>query len=169
MQCACAVLSSVACPDLPHFSTLCYKQHDFRENIAHTNLFFIVSTTFDVTFLILRRTERDMIKNVYCSSCKVTCYSRHILSLILLTWRIWWAPNNASRWQMGFNLEFKGLKCPMDKLATWMVCQLVISLHIASCAECTSIAGHSSQHNITQHGMLPQHATCTTKLICDYF
>ena len=31
------------------------------------------------------------------------------LTLILLTWRIWWAPNNASRWQMGFNLAFKGL------------------------------------------------------------
>jgi len=26
------------------------------------------------------------------------------LTLILLTWRIWWAPNNASKWQMGFNL-----------------------------------------------------------------
>jgi len=31
------------------------------------------------------------------------------LTLILLTWRIGWAPNNASRWQMGFNLAFKGL------------------------------------------------------------
>jgi hypothetical protein len=31
------------------------------------------------------------------------------LSLILLMWRVWWAPNNASRWQMGFNLVFKGL------------------------------------------------------------
>jgi len=31
------------------------------------------------------------------------------LTLILLTWRIWWASNNASRWQMGFNLAFKGL------------------------------------------------------------
>jgi len=30
-------------------------------------------------------------------------------------------------------------------------------------------AGHSSQHNITQHGMLPQHPTGTTKLISDYF
>jgi len=37
---------------------------------------------------------------------KHTLYS---LTLILLTWRIWWAPNNASRWQMGFNLVFKGL------------------------------------------------------------
>jgi len=33
-----------------------------------------------------------------------------ILTLILLTWRIWWAPNNASKWQMGFNLAFKGLR-----------------------------------------------------------
>ena len=32
------------------------------------------------------------------------------LTLILLTWSIWWAPNNASRWQMGFNSAFKGLK-----------------------------------------------------------
>jgi len=32
-----------------------------------------------------------------------------ILTLILLTWRIWWAPNNASKWQMGFNSLFKGL------------------------------------------------------------
>jgi len=31
------------------------------------------------------------------------------LTLILLTCRIWWAPYNASKWQMGFNLAFKGL------------------------------------------------------------
>ena len=35
---------------------------------------------------------------------------RTILTLILLTWRIWRAPNNASRWEMGFNSAFKGLK-----------------------------------------------------------
>ena len=32
------------------------------------------------------------------------------LTLILQAWIIWWAPNNASRWQMGFNSAFKGLK-----------------------------------------------------------
>ena len=32
-----------------------------------------------------------------------------VLTLILLTWRIWWAPNNASKWQTGFNSMFKGL------------------------------------------------------------
>jgi len=31
------------------------------------------------------------------------------LTLILLMWRIWGASKNASRWQMGFNLAFKGL------------------------------------------------------------
>jgi len=31
------------------------------------------------------------------------------LTLILLTWRIWWAANNASRLQIGFNSAFKGL------------------------------------------------------------
>ena len=31
------------------------------------------------------------------------------LTLILLTRRIWWAHNNASKWQMGFNSAFKGL------------------------------------------------------------
>ena len=32
------------------------------------------------------------------------------LTFILLTWRKWLAPNNASREQMGFNSAFKGLK-----------------------------------------------------------
>jgi hypothetical protein len=32
------------------------------------------------------------------------------LTLILLTWRIGWAPNNARKWQMGFNSAFKALK-----------------------------------------------------------
>jgi len=31
------------------------------------------------------------------------------LTLNQLTWKIWWTPNNASRWQMGFNSAFKGL------------------------------------------------------------
>jgi len=32
-----------------------------------------------------------------------------LLTLNLLKWKIWWAPNNASRWQMGFNSACKGL------------------------------------------------------------
>jgi len=26
-----------------------------------------------------------------------------------LTWKIWWSPNNASKWQIRFNSAFKGL------------------------------------------------------------
>jgi len=31
------------------------------------------------------------------------------LTLILLTWRKWWTPNNSSKWQMGFNSAFNPL------------------------------------------------------------
>jgi len=33
----------------------------------------------------------------------------YFLTLILLTWIIWWSPNNASKWQMEFNSAFKWL------------------------------------------------------------
>jgi hypothetical protein len=36
-------------------------------------------------------------------------YFTFYLTLNPLTWKIWWAPNNASRWKMGFNSAFKGL------------------------------------------------------------
>ena len=29
-------------------------------------------------------------------------------------WNIGWAPNNVSKWQMGFNSAFKGLKVKFD-------------------------------------------------------
>jgi len=46
----------------------------------------------------------------------ISCYHENMLiqkeltlTLILLTWRIRWAPNNASKWQKGFKSAFKGL------------------------------------------------------------
>jgi hypothetical protein len=66
MQCACAILSSVARRAVPYFSTL---SHDFRKKvIEHEMRVLILSEVLSETFLIIRRTERDMIKNVYCSS-----------------------------------------------------------------------------------------------------
>jgi len=47
------------------------------------------------------------------------------LTLILLTWRIWWASNNASKWQMGYNLAFKGLKGCMIKVKLLVLGMLV--------------------------------------------
>jgi len=49
--------------------------------------------------------------------CFTNCFTllNHVrpwieLTLILLTWKIWWASNNASKWHMGFNSVFKGLR-----------------------------------------------------------
>jgi len=38
-----------------------------------------------------------------------TIHYNVLLTLILLTWNIGWATNNARKWQMGFNSAFKGL------------------------------------------------------------
>ena len=38
------------------------------------------------------------------------------LTLVLLTWRKWWAPNNASKQQMGFNSAFKGLNAELNPI-----------------------------------------------------
>jgi len=46
-----------------------------------------------------------------------------ILTLILLTWRIWWAPNNASKWQMGFNSPFKVLKPQIMVFFQFLFCE----------------------------------------------
>jgi hypothetical protein len=40
------------------------------------------------------------------------------LTLILLPWRIWWAPNNASKWKMGYNSTFKGLRGCLSNLSS---------------------------------------------------
>ena len=40
------------------------------------------------------------------------------ITLTLLTWRIWWAPNTASRWHVAFNSAFEGLNCLTLKMKT---------------------------------------------------
>jgi hypothetical protein len=61
----------------------------------------------------------------YSSVFLTYCPAPISLTLILLMWRIWWAPNNASRWHMGFNSAFKGLN---NRLA-WSLLQHCISTH----------------------------------------
>jgi hypothetical protein len=67
-----AILSSVACLVLQYFSTLSHKGNDFlKKVIGHKMCVLVSSTNLYETFLILRRTEGDMIKNAYWSPCKV--------------------------------------------------------------------------------------------------
>jgi len=71
MQSASAIVSSVACASLQYFSTLFDKRHDFQKLLNTKCVFLLSLQLLSETNLILRITERDMIKNVYRSSCKV--------------------------------------------------------------------------------------------------
>jgi len=54
------------------FFTLSHTRHDFRNKFTESKIFVLISLQhLSETFFILRRTERDMMKNVYWSSCKV--------------------------------------------------------------------------------------------------
>ena len=47
--------------------------------------------------------------SVVCCQVDISSLRVNDLTFILLTWRKWLAPNDASREQMGFNSGFKGL------------------------------------------------------------
>jgi len=70
---ACAI-SFVACPAL-HFPTS-HKQHAFRnKKLLNKKRVFRVSLQLSSEIIFtLRRTERDMVENVYWSSSKVELY-----------------------------------------------------------------------------------------------
>jgi len=59
-------------PALIYFPTLSHKRHDFRKTVFENKMCVLIfSTNLFEIFLILRRNERDMIINVYRSSCGV--------------------------------------------------------------------------------------------------
>jgi hypothetical protein len=73
MQCACAILPSVACSALQYYPTLSHKRLDCgkkkvtERNVSSDFLYNICSEIFP----ILRTIERDVIMNVHRSLCKV--------------------------------------------------------------------------------------------------
>jgi len=75
-------MSSVACR-AQHFSTLSHIRHDFRQTLWKIKCVFRFSPRIlSETFFILRRTERDMIKNLHWSSCQYLLF----LSYFNETW-----------------------------------------------------------------------------------
>jgi hypothetical protein len=83
----------------------------FHSNIFFLCLFRIIRVPFSVFWSLhswrIWCSRTGGIRRYDNSWCTITL--RPFLTLILLTWRIWWAPNNTSRWQMEFNSAFKGL------------------------------------------------------------
>jgi len=55
---------------------------------------------------------------------------RASLTLILLTWKIWGAPNNTTIWQMGFNSVFEGLSNVLQR-SSWPKVKLFGSVDVA--------------------------------------
>jgi len=61
----------VACPTLQYFSTISHKWHNYQKKVTeHQTCVSTFSITFIEKFFILRRTERDMIRNVHCLPVK---------------------------------------------------------------------------------------------------
>jgi len=61
----------VVCLAVQYFSILSHKRHDFPKQIEHKICVFIFSKVFARNMRHSKKTERDMIKNMYWSSCKV--------------------------------------------------------------------------------------------------
>jgi len=72
MQCACALVPSLASLAIPYFFTLSHKWKDLsKKNLLNVKFVLIFSTNSSEIFFILRRTERDMIINVNWFTCIV--------------------------------------------------------------------------------------------------
>jgi hypothetical protein len=69
----CSILSTVACPFLPYFSTFCHKGTIFGKSYWKKFWFFL--QLLSETFLITGRISLDIIINVHRSSCKVPVIS----------------------------------------------------------------------------------------------
>ena len=103
MQCACAIVSSVACPAVLYFSTLPHKRHDFRK-IKLWNIkcmfWFPVRLLLEAC-IILSRTEQDMIEYVYWAFCKIyrnlIFFSRQIFEKCSSWKSVQWELNCAMR------------------------------------------------------------------------
>jgi hypothetical protein len=71
------MIKNVCLLHVKHFSTLSNKGHDFRKKLTEFKMcvFLFSLQHLSEIFLILRRTERDMINNVYRSAACTDIFS----------------------------------------------------------------------------------------------
>jgi hypothetical protein len=103
MQCACAILSSVACLPYNIFSTLSFKRHDFskKKKLNVKRMLWFSLQVLCETFLILRRTERDVIKMVYWSLCKL------LVILVRFLWKLNFLDSFSKNIPIGYQISWK--------------------------------------------------------------
>jgi len=90
----CCILLVVLCECISDARTYeCWISQTININICSGFAYFLQAESFTS----LRPSAFQSLPNQY------------VLTLYLLTWRIWWSPNNASKGQVGFNSAFKGL------------------------------------------------------------
>ena len=105
-------------------SPLIYKKinpifNSFYFLMHHSLMIYLLWTQFH-DFLAMKHAMFYTVKFKICSRCVCrwlkdcfpsigVVFPSLMLTLILLTWTIWRAPTNASKWRMGFNSAFKGL------------------------------------------------------------
>jgi hypothetical protein len=114
MQSACAILSSVACPAAPYFSTLIHKRLDFRRKKKVTEdkcVFLFPLQHFSETFLIPRRSERDVMKNVYFLRVKHSLFLLHFNK----AWIFWTEFRKIFKYQISWKSVQREPSCSMRK------------------------------------------------------
>ena len=88
-----------------------YTAHQIERSVIknHLSFVFLSHVSTPTRLSSWRYIQRRTTKEKYVKDVQVSYKQYRELTLILRTWRIWWAPNYASKWQMGFNSVFKGL------------------------------------------------------------
>ena len=90
------------------------KQDTFIHNRKLQSIYLAYNSITDIHLLTFRNNAKlvqsDTSQNNINFINKDTFIYNVQLTLNPLTWKIWWAPNNTSRWRMGFNSAFKGLR-----------------------------------------------------------
>jgi hypothetical protein len=70
MQCACTMLSSVACPTLQYFSTLSHTLRTFDRKLSKVKYVLILFTNFVWNISYFNKNWAKYDKNIHMSSCK---------------------------------------------------------------------------------------------------
>jgi hypothetical protein len=82
--------------------------------------FILKQLCFNHVSLNLSKTTSNLRLSFRRMSTQTMCIIKSgQLTLILLTWIIWRAPTNASKWRMGFNSAFKGLNVYRDIIGVY--------------------------------------------------